>query len=153
MPLVLESTAFSNQELIPAKYTCDGANVSPPLKWNGAPDGTQSFAIIFDDPDAPAKTWVHWVVFNIPAETAQLEENISRDQKLANGAIQGTNDFKKYGYGGPCPPGGTHGYHLKLYALDTLLDLGPGATKQQVIDAMNGHILDKDELIGKYKRI
>lgn len=152
MSLQLESRAFSNNEMIPVKYTCDGENVSPPLKWSDAPGETKSFAIIFDDPDAPSKTWVHWVLYNIPSEIQQLEEDISSDKELANGAVHGMNDFKKYGYGGPCPPGGMHGYLLKLYALDTMLDLSPGATKQQLIDAMNGHVIAKAELMGKYKR-
>jgi Raf kinase inhibitor-like YbhB/YbcL family protein len=152
MALQLESTAFSNDKMIPSKYTCDGSNISPPLEWSGVPDDTESFAIIFDDPDAPSKTWVHWVLFNIPASQQQLEENIPPNKELDNGAMHGINDFKKHSYGGPCPPGGTHGYYMKLYALDTKLDLKPGVTKQQLIDAMDGHILDKTELVGKYKR-
>jgi Raf kinase inhibitor-like YbhB/YbcL family protein len=152
MAFKLESTAFADQGFIPAKYTCDGANVSPPLAWSNVPEGAQSYAIIFDDPDAPAKTWVHWVLYNIPGNIQELGESIPSQKTLENGAMHGTNDFKNYGYGGPCPPGGTHGYHLKLYALDILLDIGPGATKQQLIDAMNGHILEKAELVGKYQR-
>ncbi len=152
MALTLNSTALADQELIPEKYTCDGANLSPPLAWSDPPEATKSFAIIFDDPDAPTKTWVHWVLYNIPADVHQLEENISNQKTLDNGAIHGMNDFKEYGYNGPCPPGGTHGYHLKLYALDALLDLGPGATKQQLLDAMNGHVLEKVKLMGKYQR-
>lgn len=152
MALTLKSSAFADQEFIPAKYTCDGANVSPPLAWSNVSEGAQSYAIIFDDPDAPTKTWVHWVLYNIPGDLHQLEENIHSQKTLKNGAMHGTNDFKNYGYGGPCPPGGTHGYHLKLYVLDTLLDLGPGATKQQLIDVMNGHILGKAELVGRYQR-
>ncbi len=152
MALKVESTAFTANGMIPARYTCDGANISPPLSWSDAPDDTKYFALIFDDPDAPTKTWVHWVLYNIPADTDHLEENIPAEIELKNGALHGVNDFKNHGYGGPCPPGGTHGYHLKLYALDTMLDLKPGATKEQLIDVMNGHILQKTELVANYSR-
>lgn len=152
MALTLKSSAYQRGEMIPSKYTCDGANVSPPLEWSDVPEETQSFAIIFDDPDAPAKTWVHWVIYNIPADIQKLEENIPGAKELPWGAVHGVNDFKKQGYGGPCPPGGTHGYYMKLYALDEVLDLKPGATKEQLIDSMDGHILEKAELVGKYKR-
>lgn len=152
MSLTLESPAFVNGQMIPVKYTCDGANISPPLKWSGVPEGTQSFALIFDDPDAPAKTWVHWVLFNIPGDVRALKEQIPADKRLANKAIHGLNDFKKHGYGGPCPPDGSHGYHMKLYALDTMLNLSPRITKQQLQDAMKEHILANTTLKGKYER-
>jgi len=152
MALRIESSAFKENEMIPARYTCDGANISPPLSWSDPPAETNTFALIFDDPDAPAKTWVHWVLYNIPAQIDHLEENIPTGKEFDNGSKHGINDFKNYGYGGPCPPGGTHGYRLKFYALDTDLDLGSGVTKQQLIDAMDGHILEKTELIGNYSR-
>ncbi len=138
--------------MIPAKYTCDGVNISPPLQWDAAHERTRSIALICDDPDAPMGTWVHWVLFNLPGETTSLGENVPADKTLANGARQGTNDFRKIGYGGPCPPGGTHRYYFKIYTLDTQLDLQAGANKQQLVKAMQGHILAEGRLIGKYKR-
>lgn len=152
MSLRIESSAFTENEMIPANYTCDGANISPPLSWSDSPAETETFALIFDDPDAPTKTWVHWVLYNIPAQINHLEENIPAKKELENGSRHGVNDFRNYGYGGPCPPGGTHGYHLKFYALDIFLDLAPGVTKEQLIDAMDGHILEKTELVGNYSR-
>lgn len=148
----LTSSAFNEGGMIPDKYTCDGADVSPPLKWNSLPDGTKSLALICDDPDAPVGTWVHWVYFDIPAKTDALPENISPDEHPDSGGIQGINDFRRIGYGGPCPPGGTHRYYFKLYALDTLLNLSPGATKSQVLKAMEHHIIDRTQLMGKYLR-
>lgn len=152
MAMELTSTAFMEGASIPKKYTCDGKNVSPPLLWRGAPDGTLSFALIADDPDAPAGTWVHWVIYQIPPEKNGLQEEISARRKLENGMIQGENDFGRVGYGGPCPPGGTHRYFFKLYALDTGLDLQPGATKQELLNAMEGHILEETKLVGRYSR-
>jgi len=152
MALTLTSSAYEKGGMIPSKYTCDGANISPPLHWTNTPENTTSFAIIFDDPDAPAGTWVHWVLYNIPAEQHELKEDIPAQKTLDNGATHGINDFKKLAYGGPCPPGGTHRYFMKLYALNTQLDLKPGATKKQLIDAMEGHIIEKDDLMAKYKR-
>ena len=148
----LSSTAFHKEGMIPDKYTCDGADVSPSLAWGSAPEGTKSFALICDDPDAPMGTWVHWVYYDIPPETEGLPENVIPKEHPANGGVQGINDFRKIGYGGPCPPGGTHRYFFKLYALDTLLNLSPGATKAQLLKAMEGHILGQAELMGKYKR-
>jgi len=148
----LTSSAFAEGELIPRKYTCDGENVSPPLAWEPGPESTKSFALICDDPDAPLKTWVHWVIFNIPADTRNLPENVPREKTLANGAKQGKNDSRKIGYVGPCPPGGTHRYFFKLYALDTLLDLEPGITKKDLLKAMEGHVLAQGTLMGRYKR-
>ncbi len=152
MSIQITSTAFEEGGTIPQKYTCDGEDVSPALQWSGIPDGTQSIALICDDPDAPMGTWVHWVLFNIPADTTELPENIPADRVLENGAKHGINDFKKLGYGGPCPPGGTHRYFFKLYALDIEIGLEPGATKEELLKAMEGHILDEGQLMGRYAR-
>lgn len=146
----ISSTAFSEGSQIPLKYTCDGMNISPPLAISHIPPGTQSLALIADDPDAPGRTWVHWVLFNLPAATTQLSENIAPVPNLANGARQGINDFGNYGYGGPCPPSGTHRYYFKVYALDISLNLAAGATKDQVKTAMTGHILSQTQLMGLY---
>ncbi len=148
----LTSIAFTEGGMIPARYTCDDVNVSPPLDWEGAPANTKSFALIVDDPDAPAGIWVHWVLFNIPPHTQKLPENVPHDKTLSDGAVQGINDFRKFGYGGPCPPGGTHRYYFKLYALDTILKLAPGSSKRDLVNAMSGHILAEAQLMGKYKR-
>jgi len=148
----LSSSAFDEGGMIPSKYTCDGADVSPPLKWGSLPDGTKSLALICDDPDAPMGTWVHWVYYDIPAETIDLPEHISPDEHPAPGGVQGINDFRRIGYGGPCPPGGIHRYYFKLYALDTLLNLSPGVTKKQVLKAMENHIIGHVQLMGKYRR-
>ncbi len=148
----IKSSAFKQGEFIPPKYTCDGADVSPPLEWNNAPAGTKSFALICDDPDAPRGSWVHWVIYNIPTGTSMLPENISKDKQPSTGGMQGTTDFKKIGYGGPCPPGGTHRYFFKLYALDCAINLSPGATKQQLLDSIKGHVLAESQLMGKYSR-
>ena len=152
MNIQITSAAFSEAGMIPKPCTCDGADVSPDLSWTGVPDETKSLALICDDPDAPVGTWVHWVLFNIPPEETGLPGEISNAATLSNGAKHGTNDFRNLGYGGPCPPGGTHRYYFKLYALDTLLDLDSGATKAQVEDAMQGHILAQGQLMGKYQR-
>lgn len=138
--------------MIPKKYACDGIDVSPPLVWTSVPEGTKSFAIICDDPDAPRGTWIHWVIFNIPADTRELPENIPPQKTLIIGVKQGINDFRKIGYGGPCPPSGTHRYYFYLYALDTEINLESGATKEQLLKAMKGHILAEGQLMGKYKR-
>lgn len=148
----IKSSAFKNSEMIPAKYTFDGLNVSPPLSWDIVPKGAKSIALICDDPDAPAGTWVHWVIFNLPPNLSELPENIPSQKILPNGAKQGTNDFGEIGYGGPAPPSGTHRYYFKIYALDIMLNLKEGSNKQQLLKAMEGHILSKGELIGKYKR-
>ena len=152
MAITVTSTAFAEGEMIPRHHTCDGRDVSPPLQWSGIPEGAQSIALICDDPDAPMGTWVHWVLFNIPAGEKGVPAQIAPDATLSNGARHGTNDFRRLGYGGPCPPGGTHRYYFKLYALDTTLPLGAGATKAQVEAAMAGHILARAQLMGKYKR-
>ena len=148
----LTSSAFSEGTMIPDRYTCDGADVSPPLNWEALPAGTKSLALVCDDPDAPVGTWVHWVYYDIPAETEGLPESVATDEHPAQGGTQGINDFRKIGYGGPCPPGGTHRYYFKLYALDTTLNLSPGATKKQVLKAMENHIIGQTQLMGKYRR-
>ena len=152
MTLEITSSAFSNGEMIPARYTCDGSDVSPDLSWRGVPNSAKSLALICDDPDAPMGTWVHWVLFNIPAEAVGLPAEISSSATLENGARHGKNDFRRLGYGGPCPPGGTHRYFFKLYALDTELKLDSGITKAQLVEAMQGHILAEAQLMGRYKR-
>ena len=152
MEINITSPAFEDGGMIPAKYTCDGEDISPPLQWDVAANGIKSIALICDDPDAPMGTFVHWVLFNLPAETRQLSENIPADEVLPNGAKQGTTDFGRVGYGGPCPPSGTHRYFFKIYALDTQIDLPAGARKSQLLKAMEGHILGQGQLIGKYKR-
>ena len=148
----LSSSAFKEGELIPVKYTCDGENISPPLAWTWYPKRTQSFALIADDPDAPMGTWVHWVIYNIPAHINSLEENIAKTDTLGQGIMQGITDFRKPGYGGPCPPGGTHHYYFKIYALDIMPDVEPGLTKAELLKIMKGHIIAKGQLVGKYKR-
>jgi Raf kinase inhibitor-like YbhB/YbcL family protein len=148
----ITSSAFGSGGMIPAKYTCDGADFSPPLDWSGSPAGTKSFALVCDDPDAPMGTWVHWVIFDIPPSATMLAEGITREKDLPGGGTQGINDFRKYGYGGPCPPGGTHRYFFKLYALDIMLGLKPGITKDQLLKALRGHILAEAQLMGTYKR-
>jgi Raf kinase inhibitor-like YbhB/YbcL family protein len=149
----LSSTAFGEGATIPKEYTEDGKNVSPPLRWADPPKETKSLALICDDPDAPRGTWVHWVIFNIPAGQRELEEGVPAQEELSNGARQGKNDFKKIGYGGPAPPPGKpHRYFFMLYALDTLLELAPGSTKDQLIAAMKGHALAEGQLMGQYGR-
>lgn len=148
MTFELTSVAFAAGEPIPAKYTCDGANVSPPLAWSDAPPGTQSLALIMDDPDAPAGTWDHWLLFNIPANVRNLPEQAGAPV----GSVDGKNGWGRTGYGGPCPPRGTHRYFFKLYALAAKLDLPAGANKSQLLRAMKTHILAQAELMGTYAR-
>lgn len=148
----VRSTLFQDGELIPRPYTCDGPNVSPSLSWEAVPAQARTLALIADDPDAPQRTWVHWVLYNLPAETKGLVENVQKQKTLPGGALQGSNDFEKIGYDGPCPPSGTHRYYFKLYALDTELSLEPGATKEQLLEAMKGHVLAEGQLMGKYRR-
>lgn len=152
MAFTLKSTAFGDGESIPRKYTCDGADISPPLEWSSVPESTRSFALIADDPDAPGGTWVHWVLYHIPSSARSLIESIPPDAKLSDGSMHGKNGWGNLGYAGPCPPSGTHRYFFKLYALDTMLNLGSGATKEQLVSAMKGHIIGQSELMGKYKR-
>lgn len=145
--LTIASPAFPHNGMIPSKHTCDGTDVNPPLSFGNIPGRTRSLALIVDDPDAPRGTWVHWVVWNIGPETIHVAEN-----SVPRGAFQGTNDFRKQAYGGPCPPSGTHRYFFKLYALDTSLSLNAGATKPQLEEAMKGHVLEASEMIGLYRR-
>jgi Raf kinase inhibitor-like YbhB/YbcL family protein len=154
MSLQLTSDAFINGQSIPAKYSCIGKNISPALAWNEPPAGTQSFALTVDDPDAPGGTWVHWVLFNIPANLRSLQEDLPITGKNVdpNAVYVGNNSSGKPSYQGPCPPSGTHRYFFKLYALDTTISLLPGATKEQVLKAMNGHILAQAELMGTFSK-
>jgi len=153
MTIKITSPSFAEGQSIPSKYTCDGENISPPLSWDQAPESTKSVTLICDDPDAPAGTWVHWVLYDLPAVTKGLPEAVEPKPELANGARQGQNDFKQIGYGGPCPPkGGPHRYYFRLYALDGTLGLKPGATRSEVEGAMKGHILGQGQVMGTYKR-
>ncbi len=156
MPLALVSPAFTDHGEIPRRYTCEGEDVSPPLSWSGVPDGTKSFALIVDDPDAPdpkapRMTWVHWVLYNLPADTRELPEAID-PEALPPGTEEGQNDWKNLGYGGPCPPIGRHRYFHKLYALDTRLANLGAATKTKLEAAMQGHILARADLVGTYEK-
>ena len=148
----LMSPAFKSGGMIPSVHTCQGKNISPPLAWSGAPSGTKSFALICDDPDAPVGIWVHWVYYNIPPSVISLPGAFTKDEKPASGGIHGKSSFGDFGYGGPCPPWGTHRYFFRLYALDVVLHLNPGAEKKDVLKAMEGHVLAKSELMGKYKK-
>lgn len=150
--MLLTSTAFRAGEMIPEQYTCDGRDVSPPLAWTDIPAGSKSLALICDDPDAPGKTWVHWVLFNLPADSEGLPEQVPPERNLENGARQGKNDFRRIGYGGPCPPGGTHRYYFKLYALSSFLEARPGISKDELLEIMDTHILAETELMGRYSR-
>lgn len=147
--LAVASGAFEHQGAIPLEYSCDGDGISPPISWGNVPDGTESFALICDDPDAIG-TWVHWVVFNIPGGATGLPRNVPDDRTLAGGGQQGQNSWGRIGYGGPCPPSGSHRYIFTVYALDTVLALDAGASKRALLDAMNGHVLARGELIGVY---
>lgn len=148
----LQSLAFFIGSTIPYQYTCDGANVSPPLAWDSPPAGTVSFALVMEDPDAPKETFTHWVVYDLPANLRHLPEGITTEPHLPHGGVQGVNDFGQLGFSGPCPPQGTHRYFFKLYALDQLLGLPPGATKSQLLAVMEGHILEAVELMGRYAK-
>lgn len=156
MSIVLRSTAFENGGVIPLKYTCEGDDIAPPLEWDGVPENTRSLVLIVDDPDAPdpeapRMTWVHWVVYNLPADVNGLPEGATTTM-LPVGTQQGLNDWRKPGYGGPCPPIGRHRYFHKLYALDTVLEDMHTPTKAQVEAAMQGHIIAQAELVGTYKK-
>ena len=153
MALQLTSTAFKNGEFIPDKYTGKDEDISPPLEWTDVPGGAKSFALISDDPDAPMGTWVHWVLYDIPADKKNLPEGIKKDGVLPDGSKQGMTNFGSIGYGGPYPPPGpAHRYFFKLYALGTKLDLKPGLTKKAFLEAIKGHIIAEAELMGKFKR-
>jgi hypothetical protein len=154
MSFKLTSDAFANGQSIPAKYSCIGKNISPGLAWDEPPAGTQSFALIMDDPDAPGRTWVHWVLFNIPADKRSLQEDLPITGKNIdpNAIYVGKNSSGAIGYQGPCPPSGTHRYFFKFYALDTTISLLPGATKEQLLKEMDGHILAQAELMGTFSK-
>jgi Raf kinase inhibitor-like YbhB/YbcL family protein len=153
MTLKLTTSAFKATADIPAQYTCDGADMSPALSWSAPPEGTQSLALILEDPDAPGRTWVHWVLYDLPPTERELPAGVPPEDKLPSGARQGRNDFRRTGYGGPCPPPGPgHRYYFKLFALDKKLELPPGSTREQVDRSMHGHILAHAELMGRYHR-
>jgi len=166
LTIQLHSPAFPDGGMIPKMFTCDGSDRSPPLEWSGVPPPARALALICDDPDAPGGTWSHWVVFNLPSQVKGLKEGVPPEQTIPEAstegsapvvrelqkARQGKNDFGKTGYGGPCPPGGTHRYFFRLYALDTTLELGPSASRAEVFKAIEGHILAEGRLAGKYQR-
>ncbi len=153
MEILLFSTAFKDGERIPAKYTCEGQDISPLLEWGEPPPGTRAFALIVDDPDAPMGVFTHWVIFNIASDSRQLVEAIPTQGQLPDGALQGKNDFGRTGYGGPCPPAGRpHRYQFTLYVLDQPLDLKAGISKEQLLSAMQGHVLAQGQLTGTYQR-
>jgi len=153
MAFYVSTTAFQDGSFISKKFTCDGPDISPALAWTESPAGTKSFALIMDDPDAPAGTWVHWVLYDLPGDARELAEGIAKDLQLPDGARQGRNDFGKIGYNGPCPPkGGPHRYFFKLYALDRKLKLMAGAIKAELERAIKGHILAEAEVVGRFQR-
>jgi Raf kinase inhibitor-like YbhB/YbcL family protein len=148
----LSSNAFKDGQPIPSEYTCDDKNISPPLRWTGAPEGTKSLALIVDDPDSPTGVWTHWIVFNIPADSSDLPEDAAKSNMIPASVKEGLNDFKKIGYGGPCPPAGKlHRYFFKVFALDITLDLQSGASRKDVEAAMAKHILAQGQLMGTYQ--
>lgn len=155
----IQSQSFKPGDKIPDQYTCKGQNISPEISWKGAPPKTRSFALMAEDPDAPGQTWVHWVIYNIPNKKTGLDENTyeltegyPRDEETPGGILQGTNDFKKIGYDGPCPPNGIHRYYFELFALDCVLTLSSGAAKEELVTAMKGHILAKTQMMGTYSK-
>lgn len=157
MPMILNSPSFAHIRAIPARHTCDGLNVSPPLAWAGVPAEAKSLALIVDDPDAPdpahpKMTWVHWVLYNIPTSAVGLAEGIAIEEGSQSGILQGLNDWQRTGYGGPCPPVGEHRYFFKLYALDAMLPDMKHPTKAALEKAMQGHVLARSELVGLYRR-
>src|SRR5215204_1459627 len=152
MTIEVRSSAFEDGDAIPTRYTCDGLDVSPPLSWGSVPDETQSLALIAEDPDAPRGTFVHWVIYNLPPDTRRLPEDIPNQPTLPSGAVQGVNGAGGVGYMGPCPPSGTHRYFFKVYSLDTGLDLGGRATKDDLMRAMEGHVITEGRLMGTYQR-
>ena len=153
----IQSPAFTDGGTIPKLYTCDGKDVSPPLTWSGIPDNARSLALICEDPDAPRGRWTHWVIFDIPASAKELGEGVPAQERVTvtaggEAATQGKNDFGKTGYGGPCPPSGSHHYLFRIYALDTELGLGPRTTRQDLLRSIKGHVLAEGELMGTYSR-
>lgn len=153
MAFELTSSGFKSGESIPDRYTCEGADISPPLSWHNAPEGTESFALIFEDPDAPGGTFTHWLLYGIPSKRDSLSESVADDPTLSWGGAQGRNDFGNVGYGGPCPPmGSTHRYYFRLYALDEELDLPPGASRHQLLTVVEEHAIGRAGLMGRYGR-
>jgi hypothetical protein len=150
--LRVTSPGFGEGEIIPKRYTCEGEDVSPSFKWKGVPEGAKSLALICEDPDAPGGMWVHWVIFNLPAAMEGLASGVSAEEIVGRGARYGVNDFGVSGYRGPCPPGGAHRYYFRLYALDTELDLASGATRGQLLQAMEGHVVAEGHIMGIYER-
>jgi len=150
--LTVQSASFKSNDMIPPEYTCDGTNISPHIKWSGAPEGTKSFALLCDDPDAPVGDWVHWIAYNIPSNVSELPEHFLVKGGQLPGVKGGTNDFGRLEYGGPCPPSGVHRYFFKIFALDAPLSISEGAKKADLLKSMEGHILARGELIGKYTR-
>ena len=153
MTFTLKSNAFEYGGMIPKDFTCQGENISPSLNWDGVHKNTKTFALICEDPDAPGGTWIHWVIYNIPGDKKSLQKDFPRTKLLDDGTKQGTNDFGRIGYGGPCPPHGIHSYIFKLYALDSALNLQAGVNNLDVMSAMQNHILEKCELMGKYGKL
>ena len=151
MTIEVRSSAFEEGEAIPTRYTCDGLDVSPPLTWGSVPDETQSLVLIAEDPDAPRGTFVHWVIYNLPPDTRRLPEDIPKQLELSSGAVQGVNGAGGVGYMGPCPPNGTHRYFFKIYALDTGVDLGGRATKEDLMRVMERHVIAEGRLMGTYQ--
>jgi Raf kinase inhibitor-like YbhB/YbcL family protein len=151
MSLTLTTSAFQQEGMIPDKYSKDGGNISPPLSWDGVPENTKSLALIVDDPDAPSGLFVHWLLYAIPPDVTSLDEDRPAREILSNGIRQGRNGFGELGYGGPQPPSGTHRYFFHIFALDNVPDLQPGATREQLDEAMRGHVLEEAQLMGKYE--
>jgi Raf kinase inhibitor-like YbhB/YbcL family protein len=153
MAFDLTSPAFTSGSDVPKKHTCDGDDRSPPLSWTGAPAGTKALALVCEDPDAPRGIWVHWVLWSIPASATSLPEGVKAEPTRSDGSRHGKNDFGELGYNGPCPPpGAAHRYFWRLYALDVVPDLKPGATRQELLDAIKGHTLGTAELMARYRR-
>lgn len=148
----ITSTVFNEGEPIPARHSCDDMDISPPLNWNDLPEDTESIALILEDPDAPGGLFTHWILFNLPGDTKNLSEHVKGEELMDNGGKQGLNDFGRVGYGGPCPPRGTHRYYFKIYALDIKLDLPPFIKRDELLDALKGHVLDMGQLMGVYTR-
>ena len=153
MSFALETKAFPKEGDIPARYTCGGEDISPALAWSGAPQGTKSFVLIVDDPDAPSGTFTHWIVYDLPANARGVPENVAKSDDLSGGGRQGRNDFRRVGYGGPCPPPGKpHRYFFRLHALNSTLNLPAGANRKDVENAMRGHVIGQAEIMGKFAR-
>lgn len=152
MSIILQSPAFKNNEPIPSRYTCDGENISPALNWDHLPEDTRTITIVVHDPDAPSGNFIHWIIYDIPVTMKDLQEGITSTLNLPDGAAMGTNDARRIGYYGPCPPSGVHHYHFTIYAVNTFLRLDAGATRTELMQSMKGHILEEGKLVGTYKR-